>query len=416
MRFARISNPTRSRFSRPSTISSSKKKKFTERNFLMASKLRHRSVLQRTSATVIQSMVHGVPFTIRRLESSWTMVRDLLVISGTMLRTPLVTIQSLTVLADSKVLVLATTLTSTPSVTSLWLDLCNKFMAMEAWSSIMLNASMLSKFHISTSRRVSKKRKTASKLIELSKSLESQQLLCHKRTQSFLLKLSRLTVTRSLQSRSLWSSKSLKLRLNRPALQAHQMSRTFNWTPDAWLTRDIIPIWSMCPQTRQICSFPLLMLWTLDGKLMFASIKNITKITVLTATSQSSLSRLIAQALLRPSSARVPLSRHPLMRLKSTWTNMLMPNRSPMLTFQIITTGERLAVITIWMSTEIRVIADLATLCHSPRFLRTEWKSNMVKKFPSSLPNTSWPATIWTRVVTVVGHSSMVSCKRTATW
>lgn len=118
MRCARISSPTRCRSCRPSTNSSSTKKIFTEPNFSMVSRLKHKSAQQRASATARQLTAHGVPSTIRHLESSLTMDRGLLAISGTILRTPLVMIPWLTVLADSRALVLVTTLTSIPSVTS----------------------------------------------------------------------------------------------------------------------------------------------------------------------------------------------------------------------------------------------------------------------------------------------------------
>lgn len=193
----------------------------------MAIRLRHKSAQLRISAMVRQSTVHGVQFTIRHLESNWTMVRDLLVISGTMLKTPLVMILLVTVQLGSKELEPVTTSTSTLSATSLWLDSCNKCMVTEAWSSIMLNASMLSKSHTSTSRRVLKRKKMESRLIESLRSLESQLLLCRRRIHNFLLRLLRLMVTRSLLSRLLWFRKSYRLRLLRAPLH-HQMSKTSN--------------------------------------------------------------------------------------------------------------------------------------------------------------------------------------------
>jgi hypothetical protein len=87
---------------------------------------------------------------------------------------------------------------------------------------------MLNKFLISTLRRVSKKRKMVSKLIELSRDKESQQLLCPKKTLSYLLKHLRLMVIRLPLSRLLWYRKSSRPKVNRLLLALHQMSKMFN--------------------------------------------------------------------------------------------------------------------------------------------------------------------------------------------
>jgi len=233
----------------------------------------------------------------------------------------------------------------------------------------------------------------------------------------------------SKSTRLLVPEEKLKLEL-RPWPRLLKTLPQINNNQQMTLTSNSIPKFSKEPQAREltlimntfhlmktISWFLPLTLWILAGKQMSASFRNIMPTTVAIVMHHSSWPKPpLKTKLMKPNKREKHSflvmerpSKALLSKPNNSKRNINLLTKSQMQNCQRTSIGETSVATISPISTEIKDTVDHATPSLLLKLPNQDLRSNMVKISHSYHHNTSWCVTIWTRVVTEDGHTSMVS-------